>query len=176
MLITLAMSPGAASEDARCRAYSRLADAGFRGDSAGRFGSSLCDWFVIGGRWSGFLSESLLGQPYQDALSQEFPQFTAGYFPAKLAEPHKDGLDQLWHRFGGTGSNPITRSSYEELGAEDDALLIDRALYDRFLKPQAGKDACLHDESLHRFADLDGDAVDETFIGRKWLVVVDYHN
>ena len=26
------------------------------------------------------------------------------------------------------------------------------------------------------FADLDGDAVDESFIGRKWLVVVDYHN
>jgi hypothetical protein len=176
MLITIAMSPGTTSEDARCLAYSRLAeDDSFCGEG-GRFGSPLCDWFVLGGRWSGFLSESLFGQPYQDALNQEFPQFTAGYFPAKLAQMHKDGLNQLWHRFGGTGSNPITRSSYEELGAEDDALLIDRALYDRFLKPLAGMDGCLNDESPHRYADLDSDPVDETFIGRKWLAVVDYHN
>ena len=53
---------------------------------------------------------------------------------------------------------------------------VDRFLYDRFLKPYAGADRNIGDDKLGDFADLDGDEVDESFIGRKWLVVVDYHN
>jgi len=65
MLITIAMSPGATSEDARCRAYSRLVeDDSFCRDGGGRFGLPVCDWFVIGGRWSGFLQETLLSDAY----------------------------------------------------------------------------------------------------------------
>jgi hypothetical protein len=177
MLVTVAMSPGANSEDARPRAYSRLLqDNSFCGETAGRFGSTLCDWFVIGGRWSGYLRERLLGQPYQDALSQEFPEFAKGYYLANRAEFHKDGLNQLWQRLGGTGSNPMTRDSYAEHGADDDAMLVDQALYDQFLKPLAGNSVCLDEDWPHRFADLDDEAVNESFIGRKWLVVVDYHN
>jgi hypothetical protein len=177
MLITIAMSPGATSEDARCRAYSRLVeDASFCGDGGARFGSPLCDWFVIGGRWSGLLQETLLGDAYQAAFRQEFPKMAAGYFPALLVDKHRDALNRLWKQFGGAGDNPVTRSSYEELGCDDDALLVDPSLYGHFLKPLAGKSICLDGESSHRFADLDNDDVEEAFIGRKWLIVVDYHN
>ena len=176
MLITIAMSPGATSEDARCRAYSRLVeDASFCGDSAGRFGSPVCDWFVIGGRWSGLLQETLLGDAYQTAFRQAFPDMASGYFPARLVDERRDALNRLWRLFGGSGANPVTRSSYDELGCDDDAMLVNRRLYDHFLKPNRGKDI-RRENAGTPFADLDHEAVDESFIGRKWLVVVDYHN
>ena len=56
MLITLTMLPGETSQHARERAYFLLQeDRSFCGDG-GRFGHPLCDWFVIGGRWSGFFA------------------------------------------------------------------------------------------------------------------------
>jgi hypothetical protein len=176
MLVTLSLPEGGTSDDARNRAYSLLLeDSSFCGEG-GRFGCPLADWFVLGGRWSGMLREAILGQPYKAALEQEFPEFTKGYYPSRLPKQHKTGLDQLWQRFGGSGNSPLTRSGYDELGANDDAMLVDQFLYDQFLKPYAGTDREIGDEQLTDFADLDGDDVDESFIGRKWLVVVDYHN
>ena len=172
LLITLAMEAGATSLDARIAARGKLLeDDSFCGEG-GRFGSPLCDWFVIGGRWSGTLKKQLLGQDYRDAFAREFPELATGWFAASLIEKHRESLDQLWRRFGGSGSHPLTRSGYEEFGDEDDAMLIDASLYERFLKAYRGHESGADSE----YADLDGDAVDEWFIGRKWLVVVDYHN
>ena len=175
MLVTLEL-PNGASDKARDSAYDSLMDDDSFVGEGGRFGCPLADWFVIGGRWSGMLREAILGQPYKDALEQEFPEFTKGYFPSSLVEQHKAGLDQLWQRLGGTGMHPLSRSGYDHYGAADDAMLVDAILYERLLKPYAGSAENLGDDKLPDFADLDRDEVDETFIGRKWLVVVDYHN
>jgi len=113
----------------------------------------------------------LLGDRYQDVLKQELPDFAKDYYPAELAKLHKDALDKLWHGLGGTGANPLTRSAYDHYGADDDAMLVSPPLYDRFLKSVAGDG-----DSFGDFVDLDFEEVDESFIGRKWLVVVDYHN
>jgi len=175
MLVTLSLAHKGTSEKARDSAHSLLSeDDSFVGEG-GRFGSPLADWFVIGGRWSGFLRKTLLGQPYHDAMEQEFP-FVQGYFPSSLLEQHKDGFDLLWRRLGGIGNHPLLRSGYDHLGANDDAMLVDPILYEILLKPHAGNDSTIGDEKLTDFADLDGDEADESFIGRKWLVVVDYHN
>jgi hypothetical protein len=169
MLVTLAMPDGATSLDTRRQAMELLlADDSFCGEG-GRFGSPLCDWFVIGGRWSGKLQEVLLGDAYNAAFRQAFPDMAPAYFPALLVEKHRDRLNQFWQRSGGTGAHPDTRSSYDDLGCDDDAMLVNQALYDHFLAVDPGK-------SCETFADLDGEPVDKTFIGRKWLVVVDYHN
>ena len=73
MLVTLEMPDGATSSDARFRAHDLLCeDPSFAGDG-GRFGSPLCDWFVIGGRWSGLLTETLLGEAYKAAFEQRIP-------------------------------------------------------------------------------------------------------
>jgi len=176
MLVTLSLPDGGTSKEARDSAFSLLVeDDSFVGEG-GRFGCPLADWFVIGGRWSGVLHEAILGQPYKDALEQEFPEFTKGYYPSSLLEQHKAGLAQLWQRFGGTGSSPLMRSGYDERGADDDAMPVNQFLYDHFLKPYSGMDSQIGDDKLADFADLDGDEVGESFIGRKWLVVVDYHN
>jgi hypothetical protein len=175
LLVTLSLANNGTSEEARHSAYSSLVeDTSFCGDG-GRFGRPLADWFVLGGRWSGMLRDAALGQPYRDALKQEFPEFTSGHFPSNLIEQRTTALDQLWHRFGGTGKHPLSRSGYDHFGADDDAMLIDQILYDRFLKPHAGSATNTQGDASD-FADLEGEEVDESFIGRKWLVVVDYHN
>jgi hypothetical protein len=172
LLVTLALAADATSLEARETTHSMLIeDNSFCGEG-GPFGGPLCDWFVIGGRWSGMLRQQLLPPEYQDALQSEFPEFANDWVATSLIEKHRHGLDQLWRRFGGQGAHPITRRGYDHFGAEDDAMRIDAALYERFLKEHRGWEA---DDDFH-FADLDGDPVDESFIGRKWLVVVDYHN
>ena len=50
MLITLAVTAGATSLDARISAHSKLIDDDSFCGEGGRFGSPLSDWFVIGGR------------------------------------------------------------------------------------------------------------------------------
>ena len=115
------------------------------------------------------LKQSLLGEPYKAALEREFPELTKGSYTTELVEKNRDRLEQLWRQFGGTGASPLVRSSYDELGCDDDAMIVDQALYDHFLARDPGQ----HCET---FADLDDEPVDESFIGRKRLVVVDYHN
>jgi hypothetical protein len=176
MLCTLALDENPTSAQARDNVYSLLLDDDSFCGNGGRFGSPLCDWFVIGGRWSGYLRATLLGQPYQDAFQREFPQFGNGYFSTDLVERHKVGLDELWRRFGGSGCYPLARQVRKEYGADDDALRIDQALYQHFLKPFEGQSTCLGENTSCDFADLDREEVNPSFIGHKWLVVVDYHN
>jgi hypothetical protein len=176
ILVTLSLDDIGTSDKARDSAYARLSDDDSFVGEGGRFGSPLADWFVIGGRWSGKLPKAIMGQPYQDAMEREFPELTAGYFASSLLEDRKERLDLLWQRLGGTGMHPLSRSGYDHHGAQDDAMIVDQFLYDHFLKPYAGAGAMIGDNKLTDFADLDGDEVDESFIGRKWLVVVDYHN
>jgi hypothetical protein len=146
-----------------------MGDDSFCGEG-GRFGSPLADWFVIGGRWSGLLKETLLGEPYKAALKREFPDLAKGWYSTADVEANRSRHDQLWRQFGGMDASPLTRSGYEQLGYADDAMVVDQALFDHFL-------AKYRDESgSSEFADLDDEHVDESFIGRKWLVVVDYHN
>ena len=175
MLVTLSLPDGGASAEARDAAFDLLSEDDSFCGKGGRFGCPLADWFVLGGRWSGMLRETILGQHYRDALEQEFPEFTKGYFLSSLLEQRKTELNQLWQRCGGTGNHPLSRSGYDHYGAPDDAMLVDQFLYDRFLKPHAGSTNNIGGDEAD-FADLDGDEVDESFIGRKWLVVVDYHN
>jgi hypothetical protein len=175
MLITFAMQPGETSEQARDRAYGTLLDdRSFCGDG-GRFGSPVCDWFVIGGRWSGYLRESLIGPAHREALKERFPKL-AGWYGERDVEPHRAALDALWREFGGAGPSPYRRHDCANTGYDDDALPVDQAIYDRFLAAYRGESERKADSWHRTFADLDGEDVDDSFIGRKWIAVVDYHN
>jgi hypothetical protein len=177
MLVTLTMSPGASSLDTRIRAHAKLIDDDSFCGEGGRFGSPLCDWFVLGGRWSGVLQEAKLGKPHQEALAREFPQIAGGhYYPADLAVTHKERLNQLWQQAGGSGDSPLTRSNYDELGQDDDAMLVDQTLYERFLRKHEGQSGTPPECADGHVVDLDDDDIDASFIGRKWLIVVDYHS
>ena len=80
MLVTITMLPGETSPEARARIHSELLEDGtFCGDG-GRFSVPVCDWFVIGGRWSGLLGETVMGDAYREKLRATFrnsPAITA---------------------------------------------------------------------------------------------------
>jgi hypothetical protein len=65
---------------------------------------------------------------------------------------------------------PYIRDTYKEDGYADDAMLLTQELYDALLKEYEG-----HDESEYH-ADLEYEPVLPAMIGKKWLVVVDYHS
>jgi len=174
LLTTLEMRDNATSSEARFRAHELLSEDDSFAGNGGRFGSPLCDWFVIGGRWSGLLTKTLLGEPYMAAFEREFPEMTKGWYPSSLVEKNRRRLNRLWRQFGGTGDHPDTRSRYDH-GLDDDAMPVDDALYHHFLAQYRGQSIHAEGEA-GTFADLDGELVDESFIGRKWIVVADYHN
>jgi hypothetical protein len=169
MLVTLTMLPDETSPEARKRIYSQLVDDHtFCGDG-GRFSVPICDWFVIGGRWSGLLRETVMGDAYREKFRERFTEFTGYYSPDRVKERAED-LNVLWHEFGGSGPSSLNRDSYREHGYEDDVMPLDRTLYKHLLTKYAGQCWC------ESFVDLDDEDVDETFIGRKWIAVVDYHS
>jgi hypothetical protein len=174
LLVTLNRPVNAASLDTRERVRSELLDDDSFCGGGGRFGAPLCDWFVIGGRWSGYLKETMLGKPYQAAFKRAFPSIAAHGLPQKTIEAESEILNRFWHGVGGTGSHPVLRSGHDELGDDDDAMLVDHLLYEHFLREHEGD---FQGDGLRcRFADLDDEPVAESFIGHKWLVVIDFHN
>jgi hypothetical protein len=176
MLVTLTMLPGETSPEVRERIYSQLVgDSSFCGDG-GRFASPVCDWFVLGGRWSGLLRETVIGDVYRDKLAATFPEFTASYYSTDRVKERAGELDALWQEFGGSGPSSLNRDAYREFGYDDDAMLLDRTLYDKFLITHAGALSSHGDDGACEFIDLDDEDVDESFIGRKWIAVVDYHS
>jgi hypothetical protein len=171
MLITLKFPADAESMDVRGEVYDRLlTDDSFCGDG-GRFGSPLCDWFVIGGRWSGLLAQIALGETYKDAVRGRFPELARDWWPQSAADRHQAELDALWQSSGGTGPSPYTRCSYEHLGYPDDAMILTQRLYDALLFEYEGRS-----NSGDGYADLDDEPLHPDFVGSKWLVVIDYHN
>jgi len=175
MLVTTSLPDGATSDDARHTVHDALLnDESFCG-TGGRFGSPLCDWFEIGGRWSGLLAETLIGEAVRNAIIARFPTMAKDWWPHSLVEAHRDELDAIWETHGGTGSSPYTRSDIGMIGYPDDAMLIVHELYDALLASYEGESR-VSDGYHCEFIDLDDDPLQPDFIGRKWLVVVDYHN
>ncbi|HVX13826.1 MAG TPA: hypothetical protein VHC22_21770 [Pirellulales bacterium] len=159
MLVTISLPSDVTSTKARSAAYEALiSDPSFCGDG-GQFSSPVCDWFVIGGRFSGLLAETVVGDAYRkDAADQE-----------------STALDAIWNQHGGIGPSPKNRNDCDDLGYPDDAMPLTPQLYAELLGEFEGN--AVYRDGLHcEFADLDGEQLKPDFAGRKWLVVVDYHN
>jgi hypothetical protein len=120
------------------------------------------DYFCIGGRWSGLLTD------------------------------HKYKLRELYGQAdpGARSSELLAERTF--FGHEDDAQVVTKELYDRFLRQweeeaegvdpgrediEDGFFVREHDDGYgyDGFLDIEDEAVDADFIGRKWLVVVDLH-
>ena len=98
------------------------------------------DWAVVGGRWSGMLSN---------------------------------------------GELDPTRDPYRDLGYENDALLLTKDLYAKYLQcfeqklQRTGRNQTHYLGQYDRmggFVDLDNELLSQDFICRKWLVLVDVHS
>lgn len=175
MLVTLALAEASNSEEARMQVFEALSsDTTFCGNG-GRFGIPVCDWFVIGGRWSGALAETAMGDAYRQTMTARFPELAANWWPHALADSHRKELDDLWQTHGGTGASPYTRDESSEYGHADDAVVLTAELYDALLSPFRGQALCGEEHGC-QYLDLDDEPITTEAIGHKWLVVVDYHN
>lgn len=95
LLITLKPPAVADSVHVRHDAFDRLVnDDSFCGEG-GRFGSPLCDWFVIGGRWSGVLAETLIGSAFKHAIRARFPDMDQQWLPLSMIDKHASDLDAI---------------------------------------------------------------------------------
>jgi hypothetical protein len=173
MLVTTSFIEGATTAAVRAAVYQALvSDDSFCGQG-GRFGCPLADWFVIGGRWSGYLSTSRIGDAYREAVAARFPEQSEK--PYGLVADHRKELDRIWESLGGQSPNPYSRDDTDDLGHPDDAQVLTKELYDALLSDFEGR-ACMSDGCHCEYVDLDGEALNSDFIGRKWLIVIDYHN
>lgn len=172
MLVT---TEAATSQQARITVFEALAsDTTFCGEG-GRFGVPVCDWFLIGGRWSGLLAETQMGKPFRDAVISRFLEMADNWWPHSLPDSHGKELDSIWQSHGGVGSSPYTRSEAGELGHEDDAMLLTVELYDQLLSPFEGERLVAGD-GHSQYLDQEDEPLSPDAIGSKWLVIVDYHN
>ena len=109
MLVTLSM-PDGGHLGGRPRSALRPARAKTTASAAKAAASArrLCDWFVIGGRWSGLLRESLPGPALPRRLRARIPGIRQGLVSVRpRRDSTSDGLNRLWQRFGGTGDHPL---------------------------------------------------------------------
>lgn len=178
-LVTCEQDAAETSEAARDYVLDTLLEEGFCGE--GRWGGGLCDWFVIGGRWSGILSyatwaKDLMERIYAEEAANDV-QVRGCHYGELMA--HKRPLQeelckkfqQMWDAEAPAAyvGIPYDRDNYKRDGYADDAMLLTQELYDALLKDYEGK------EESEYHADLEYEPVAPAMIRKKWLVVVDYH-
>jgi hypothetical protein len=148
ILITISTEHAKDSIEARSYVFETLMDDPTFLDEGGK---AVCDRFVIGGRSSGLLTEL-------DERQHERPSPAS---PWVLRSPSAPGAPDV----------------FKDLGAEDDAMLVDERLYGRLLAQFEGLNGVwLGPNKDLVYFDLDNEPVSPEFIGTKWLVVVDCYS
>jgi hypothetical protein len=165
------------SQEARKHAENAIINEGFTG-SDGRWSYGMADWFVIGGRWSGELSryswaKDITGQMRAIEKKQNVSvgAFYGDEAKKKLQAELLTQFTQMWQEAAPPQYKdiPYQRNTYKEDGYEDDAMILTQDIYDDLLEEFEGS------EDSEEHADLDFQAVSPDMVGRKWVVVVDYH-
>ena len=196
LIVTVGIEYAKTSKIARDYVNNQLSDDSSFCGEGGRFSSPIADWFVIGGRWSGDLSDKTWAKGVVKkitALEKDKDIRVAGvhYGDVKKTKKQSKVRDMVEAMYKAATpkkyKNKVLcwdRDTYNHTGYEDDAMIVNEELYEAFLKDWEGKDyGYKHNKSstddytwkeLH-YVDLDGDCVDKDMISKKWIVVVDYH-
>ena len=179
------------SQEARDYVYNQLDnDKSFCGEG-GRFSCPIADWFVIGGRWSGALTQLLLDQDKLKEFWEEFEKQKLGWtnLTDKKEEDQQRKSQELFMQYFPKfkGEIPVWRDSshkYIHEGSEDDAQIVTKKLWEALEKEY--KENKKHVESIPNYPILQDDGICDleeedgineiNVVGKKWLVVVDYHN
>ncbi len=183
LIVLLDKQDGETSLDARERANERLLREGFAGQGGGLFASSPSDWFVIGGRWSGQLTELRLDQDKWKAFRAEYEDQRLGWISRKNPEEkQKARAQKLFRQFFPEfkGEPPVSRDPYEVFGFEDDAQVLDEVLFE-FLEGLEDYGDIAQGNDLYSggcFVDLDDPyaGLDSAIVGKKWCIVIDFHS
>jgi hypothetical protein len=134
----------------------------------GYFVMSRCDWYAIGGRWSGILQELAAGFEFSDEVKKKFGLPDNSILLPWVRE-HGHELQALWESLGGSGRQPWAHIQYGKDEA-DDAMPITATMLEG-LKKEYYREAGVFDPAA--FTEGPASELDESAIG-DWLVVVDY--
>lgn len=170
--VCLPRSQARNSLEARKKVCDYLTEAGF--DTVLRF-SGRCDYFSVGGRWSGRLTLLRL----RDEQPKVFDRFWKRLKTTETGEEAEALFRKAFPEFRGT--LPLNRADTEFEGEPDDAQIMDRPLFDQL---QAG-----FGDDVDYSYEIDSPNVictedDEDFKWPKtakqaanfWVVVIDYHH
>jgi hypothetical protein len=160
------------SLQARRRVCQYLTEEQFMHD--GRF-CGMCDYFLVGGRYSGMLSLLRLKQHHP----RIFKRFSAQYRDISEAKAAYELFRRSFPEY--QGMNPLYRPKSRIYGYPDDAQIMDEVL---FAALKDGFDEYVTNVvSFEKpnviFTDLGEDEwpVDAIIgVGRHWVVVIDYHD
>ena len=167
LLVTISMPANSDSAEVRSKVFDTLKnDDTFSG--GGIYHVPMCDSFVIGGRWTGELPKALMSRRYRQTLRALFPPAAKESYSFSFTQGNEKRLNALWTLHGGIGPSPYIREPNGSLGYPDDAMLITPKLY-KWLAAEYKKNP-----NSDCYMDLDDESPSASFIGRKWLVVVDY--
>lgn len=164
------------SASAREAARDNLDDEKFVSDG-GYFGGGKSDWYIIGGRWSGVLTAPYY-KFHEAVRTLPWAKSKDNCLSDDDIKQHTDELETLWESLGGKGTHPYGRDTYAEEGYDDDAMPLTKELLARLKKEHPGGKRggvevfVAGDATEMRLAKLDEKFAD----GKRWIVVVDYHN
>jgi len=178
------------SLEARQHVMNELSDDPTFVGEGGLFASPVCDWFVIGGRWSGKLYRKSLRDEFWNQAKQLQPttDHDIGFSNSFIQENRKN-LDTIWRKLGGQYASPLNRDPYSRLGEDDDACVLDDSLakdlnvylhnHDEYDVEECCITNCgwgLAPKVISLDYDLLCDLKDFTsVVGEYWVVVIDYH-
>lgn len=140
----------------------------------GCFFGGVADWYVIGGRWSGELTEALLDKKKVKKFKKEFEEKYGWYIGGKehiTREQRQKQARELFDKYfpNYKGRMPFWRDTYRYKGYSDDAMIVSDKLFDnlKLSKLEQGPEGIVN---------IEGDEITkEKVVGKKWIVVVDYH-
>ena len=148
--------------------------------------AGLADYFAIGGRWSGVLTTAHLDSAKLEQFEEEFNKTyrlsnwcLSVYGKEEVTKQQlREQAKALWKKYfpDYEGEMVYWRDTIEDddtrmLGYEDDAMIVDTRIYERFVK---GKVQDRPGSGVVIFEDQQKDDP-EKIIGNYWIVVVDYH-
>lgn len=171
------------SEEARDEAERYLVSNHFVSDEGGRWNNAPSDWFVIGGRWSGELTVAHLDptkwEKYCKAVKKKLLRATGPGHMEKEQENRKRATAMFHKRFPDMVGveSPYTRDGYATSGYEDDAMILDDAVWEKLIKPGLGVDLHKGGAVVHAgdFEGMEEDIVKEDVVGKCWVCTVDFH-
>lgn len=170
------------SREARNFVDDYLMNQGFVSD--GKVWNGICDWFIIGGRWSGDLEKAHLEKNKLEELEDEFENKYGWTLGGKDSIDREDRMEQMQSLFDKyfpdfDGVMPYWRDTYKDNGYSDDAQIIDQDIWDRVISdynnPEDTYQYQVTDDYDQPLVYCIDDSIKENMIGDYWAVIVDYH-
>jgi hypothetical protein len=140
----------------------------------GFWGGGKCDWFDVGGRWSGELSglriKGDFEEEVQKCIEREKRNGNANDDTVWSTSPHAEKIQELWLSLGGENQNPWSRDGYLQEVFDDDA----RILTPELIEALRAKHADVEYFDFEAGEEKRISALSAGDVGH-WLVVIDYH-